>query len=143
MRKFTCYNKFLLGVHNAQIINEKQMKAPSYFHFIEKVIEGQKNGNQTVYDYLALPSQRVGRYTMYFKGKQCMHFYIIAGYWYCITELMKHTTDDHPDLPGLHGSLLKAEEIANMTEEIHTQLMKIFRRLLQAIQYCPVRSPQL
>ncbi|KAG1081242.1 hypothetical protein G6F42_023015 [Rhizopus arrhizus] len=61
MRKFTCYNKFLLGVHNAQIINEKQMKAPSYFHFIEKVIEGQKNGNQTVYDYLALPSQRVGR----------------------------------------------------------------------------------
>ncbi|EPB87488.1 hypothetical protein HMPREF1544_05682 [Mucor circinelloides 1006PhL] len=119
MRKFTCYNKFLLGVHNAQIINEKQMKAPSYFHFIEKVIEGQKNGNQTVYDYLALPSQRVGRYTMYFK------------------ELMKHTTDDHPDLPGLHGSLLKAEEIANMTEEIHTQLMKIFRRLLQAIQYCP------
>lgn len=53
-------------------------------------------------------------------------------------ELMKHTTDDHPDLPGLHGSLLKAEEIANMTEEIHTQLMKIFRRLLQAIQYCPV-----
>ncbi|GAN09109.1 hypothetical protein MAM1_0244d08631 [Mucor ambiguus] len=119
MRQFTCYNKFLLGVHNAQIINEKQMKAPSYFHFIEKVIEGQKNGNQTVYDYLALPSQRVGRYTMYFK------------------ELMKHTTDDHPDLPGLHGSLLKAEEIANMTEEIHTQLMKIFRRLLQAIQYCP------
>lgn len=70
MRQFTCYNKFLLGVHNAQIINEKQMKAPSYFHFIEKVIEGQKNGNQTVYDYLALPSQRVGRYTMYFKGKQ-------------------------------------------------------------------------
>ncbi|CAO3654692.1 unnamed protein product [Mucor fragilis] len=119
MRQFTCYNKFLLGVHNAQIINEKQMKAPSYFHFIEKVIEGQKNGNQTVYDYLALPSQRVGRYTMYFK------------------ELMKHTTDDHPDLPGLHSSLLKAEEIANMTEEIHTQLMKIFRRLLQAIQYCP------
>lgn len=55
-------------------------------------------------------------------------------------ELMKHTTDDHPDLPGLHSSLLKAEEIANMTEEIHTQLMKIFRRLLQAIQYCPVRT---
>jgi hypothetical protein len=51
---------------------------------------------------------------------------------------MKHTTDDDPDLPGLHGSLLKAEEIANMTEEIHTQLMKIFRRLLQSIQYCPV-----
>lgn len=73
MRQFTCYNKFLLGVHNAQIINEKQMKAPSYFHFIEKVIEGQKNGNQTVYDYLALPSQRVGRYTMYFKGKHDMH----------------------------------------------------------------------
>ncbi|KAG2196678.1 hypothetical protein INT46_002638, partial [Mucor plumbeus] len=119
MRRFTCYNRFLLGVHNAQIINEKQMKAPSYSNFIEKVIEGQSNGNQTVYDYLALPSQRVGRYTMYFK------------------ELMKHTTDDHPDLPGLHGSLLKAEEIANMTEEIHTQLMKIFRRLLQAIQYCP------
>lgn len=56
---------------------------------------------------------------------------------------MKHTTDEHPDLPGLHGSLLKAEEIANMTEEIHTQLMKIFRRLLQAIQYCPVRTSQL
>ncbi|KAI8644219.1 hypothetical protein BD408DRAFT_430639 [Parasitella parasitica] len=119
MHRFTCYNKFLLGVNNAQIINEKQMKVPSYFHFIEKAIDGQSNGNQTVYDYLALPSQRVGRYTMYFK------------------ELMKHTTDDHPDLPGLHGSLLKAEEIASMTEEIHTQLMKVFRRLLQAIQYCP------
>lgn len=51
---------------------------------------------------------------------------------------MKHTTDDHEDLPGLHGSLLKAEEIANMTEEIHTQLMKVFSRLLESIQYCPV-----
>lgn len=120
MRRFTCYNRFLLGVHNAQIINEKQLKNPSYSHFLEKVINSQSNGNQTVYDYLALPSQRVGRYTMYFK------------------ELMKHTTDDHPDLPGLHGSLLKAEEIASMTEEIHTQIMKIFRRLLQSILYCPV-----
>lgn len=120
MRRFTCYNRFLLGVPNAQIINEKQLKNPSYFHFLEKVVSKQSNGNQTVYDYLALPSQRVGRYTMYFK------------------ELMKHTTDDHPDLPGLHASLLKAEEIANMTEEIHTQIMKIFRRLLQSIQYCPV-----
>ncbi|KAG2237280.1 hypothetical protein INT48_009013 [Thamnidium elegans] len=119
MRRFTCYNRFLLGVHNAQIINEKQLKNPTYFAFLEKVINNQGNGNQTVYDYLALPSQRVGRYTMYYK------------------ELMKHTTDDHVDLPGLHSSLLKAEEIANMTEEIHTQIMKIFRRLLQAIQYCP------
>ncbi|CEP12495.1 hypothetical protein [Parasitella parasitica] len=107
MRRFTCYNKFLLGVNNAQTINEKQMKVASYFHFVEKVIDSQSNGNQTVYDYLALP------------------------------ELMKHTSDDHPDLSGLHGSLLKAEEIASMTEEIHTQLMKIFHRLLQAIQYCP------
>ncbi|KAI7892911.1 Dbl homology domain-containing protein [Mucor mucedo] len=119
MRRFTCYNRFLLGVHNAQIINEKQLKNPNYYHFLEKVINNQSNGNQTVYDYLALPSQRVGRYTMYFK------------------ELIKHTTDDHVDLPGLHASLLKAEEIANMTEEIHTQIMKIFRRLLQAVQYCP------
>lgn len=120
MRRFTCYNRFLLGVHNAQIINEKQLKNPNYFSFLEKIVNNQSNGNQTVYDYLALPSQRVGRYTMYFK------------------ELMKHTRDDHVDLPGLHGSLLKAEEIANMTEEIHTQIMKIFRRLLQAVQYCPV-----
>lgn len=110
----------MLGVHNAQIINEKQLKNPNYFSFLEKIVNNQSNGNQTVYDYLALPSQRVGRYTMYFK------------------ELMKHTRDDHVDLPGLHGSLLKAEEIANMTEEIHTQIMKIFRRLLQAVQYCPV-----
>ena len=120
MRRFTCYNRFLLGVPNAQIINEKQLKNPNYHNFLEKVISKRSSGNQTVYDYLALPSQRVGRYTMYFK------------------ELMKHTTDDHPDLPGLHGSLLKAEEIANMTEEIHTQIMKIFRRLLQAIHNCPV-----
>ncbi|KAI9486944.1 MAG: hypothetical protein EXX96DRAFT_60447 [Benjaminiella poitrasii] len=119
MRRFSCYNKYLLGVHNAQVINEKQMKNPNYVHFLEKVNNNKNNGNQTVYDYLALPIQRVGRYTMYFK------------------ELIKHTTDDHKDLPGLYSSLLKAEEIANMTEEAHIQLMKIFRQLLQAILYCP------
>jgi hypothetical protein len=57
-----------------------------------------------------------------------------------ILELIKHTTDDHIDLPGLRQALLKAEKIANMTEEIHTQIMKIFRRLLQSIQHCPVRE---
>lgn len=36
MRRFTCYNRFLLGVRNAQIINEKQMKNnSSYFNFLE------------------------------------------------------------------------------------------------------------
>jgi hypothetical protein len=57
-----------------------------------------------------------------------------------ILELIKHTTDDHIDLSGLRLALLKAEKIANMTEEIHTQIMKIFRRLLQSIQHCPVRE---
>lgn len=85
----------------------------------------QHTGNQTVYDYLALPSQRVGRYTMYFK------------------ELLKHTTDDHPDLTGLHTSLIKIEEIANIREDKHTQLMKIFHQLLQAIQFCPVNYTYL
>ncbi|KAI8048589.1 uncharacterized protein B0P05DRAFT_339269 [Gilbertella persicaria] len=115
MSRFTCYNRFLLGVHNARIINEKQMKNPNYVHFLQNANEG----NQTVYDYLALPSQRIGRYTMYFK------------------ELMKHTTDDHVDLPGLRASLARAEEIANMREEVDTQLMKIFQSLLRSIQYCP------
>jgi hypothetical protein len=58
-------------------------------------------------------------------------------------ELLKHTTDDHPDLAGLHASLIKMEEIANIREDKHTQLMKIFHQLLQAIHSCPVRAKSL
>lgn len=35
---------------------------------ILKAANEQMKSNQTVYDYLALPIQRIGRYTMYFKG---------------------------------------------------------------------------
>ncbi|KAI8878171.1 Dbl homology domain-containing protein, partial [Backusella circina FSU 941] len=119
VKRCDCYNNFLLGVHNARIINEKQLKNGAYLNFLEKAKNSKGSGSETVYDYLALPGQRVGRYTMYFK------------------ELIKHTTDDHVDLPGLRQALVKAENIANMTEEIHTQIMKIFRRLLQSIQHCP------
>ncbi|KAL4210523.1 hypothetical protein AB4K20DRAFT_1901003 [Rhizopus microsporus] len=118
LRQFSCYNKFLSGIHNARILNEKQLKNPHYVEYLEAANEQMKS-NQTVYDYLALPIQRIGRYTMYFK------------------ELLKHTADDHADLPGLHQALLKAEEIANMTEEAHTQALKIFSRLLLTIHACP------
>ncbi|KAI9278409.1 Dbl homology domain-containing protein [Phascolomyces articulosus] len=119
LRRFVgCYHKFLLGVENAQTFNTKEQKDnPTYDAYLDK-IKGTM-GNQTVYDYLALPGQRVGRYTMFLK------------------ELMKHTTDDHPDLPSLTEALKTAEEIANMSEDYHTKLIKIFHNMLQSIQHCP------
>ncbi|KAI8391325.1 uncharacterized protein BYT42DRAFT_556500 [Radiomyces spectabilis] len=122
LKQFRCYHKYLLGVENAQAFNIKELKHnASYQAFLDKTKDkhGPDMGNQTVYDYLALPGQRVGRYTMFFK------------------ELIKHTTDDHIDLPGLTGSLAEAEEIANMSEDYHTKLIRIFHNMLQSIQNCP------
>ncbi|KAI7884422.1 hypothetical protein K492DRAFT_204753 [Lichtheimia hyalospora FSU 10163] len=119
MRRFaTCYRKFLLGVENAQSFNIKEQKHNATYEAYLNKLKVNK-GNQTVYDYLALPGQRVGRYTMFFK------------------ELIKHTTDDHSDLPGLTEALKAAEEIANMSEDYHTKLIKIFHNMLQSIQNCP------
>ncbi|ORZ02618.1 hypothetical protein BCR43DRAFT_481839 [Syncephalastrum racemosum] len=121
IRRFsTPYHKFLLGVENAQTFNIKEQKNnPTYQAFLDKVKSRQELGNQTMYDYLALPGQRVGRYTLFLK------------------ELIKHTTDDHPDLPGLSEALIAAEEIANMSEDYHTKLIRIFHNMLQSIQNCP------
>lgn len=85
--------------------------------FYQKV---KQSATVSVYDYLALPGQRVGRYTMFLK------------------EIIKHTKDDHPDLDNLEEALLTAEEIANMSEDYHTKLIRIFHNMLQAIQNCPV-----
>ncbi|KAI7861002.1 Dbl homology domain-containing protein [Circinella umbellata] len=119
LRRFVSYyHKFLLGVENAQTFNTKEQKDnPTYDAYLDEV-KGTM-GNQTVYDYLALPGQRVGRYTMFLK------------------ELIKHTTDDHSNLPGLTEALKTAEEIANMSEDYHTKLIKIFHNMLQSIQHCP------
>lgn len=57
-----------------------------------------------------------------------------------LIELIKHTTDDHSDLPGLTEALKAAEEIANMSEDYHTKLIKIFHNMLQSIQNCPVST---
>ncbi|KAI8138256.1 hypothetical protein BJV82DRAFT_673801 [Fennellomyces sp. T-0311] len=138
LRRFvTCYHKFLLGVENAQSFNLKEQKDnATYEAYLNVSKKGRMEerwlltsglqqkmkdsmGNQTVYAYLALPGQRVGRYTLFLK------------------ELIKHTTDDHPNLPGLTEALKTAEEIANMSEDYHTKLIKIFHNMLQSIQNCP------
>ncbi|OBZ86752.1 hypothetical protein A0J61_05197 [Choanephora cucurbitarum] len=119
MNNLGCYNRYLLGVHNARILNEKQMKNPRYTNFLRHASSYSKDGNQTVYDYLVLPGQRIGRYTMMLK------------------ELIKHTTDQHIEMPGLSAALSKVEEVANMRENVEGELMKVFHSLLQYIQYCP------
>ncbi|KAI8334533.1 hypothetical protein EDC96DRAFT_525441 [Choanephora cucurbitarum] len=119
MNNLGCYNRYLLGVHNARILNEKQMKNPRYANFLRHASSYSKDGNQTVYDYLVLPGQRIGRYTMMLK------------------ELIKHTTDQHIEMPGLSAALSKVEEVANMRENVEGELMKVFHSLLQYIQYCP------
>ncbi|KAI9315288.1 hypothetical protein BX666DRAFT_2028858 [Dichotomocladium elegans] len=106
------------SVENAQAFNIKEQKNNATYETYLNKLKVNK-GNQTVYDYLALPGQRVGRYTMFLK------------------ELIKHTTDDHPNLPGLTQALKTAEEIADMSEDYHTTLIKIFRNMLQSIQNCP------
>ncbi|KAI8339810.1 Dbl homology domain-containing protein [Blakeslea trispora] len=119
MNNLGCYNKYLLGVHNARVLNEKQMKNPRYVNFLKNASSYSRDGNQTVYDYLVLPGQRIGRYAMMLK------------------ELIKHTTDNHAEMPGLCAALSKAGEIANMRENVEGELMKVFHSLLQYIHHCP------
>jgi hypothetical protein len=116
-----CYTKFLQGVDTAQEINTQEQKSNySYRTFLQVAKDHPSIGSQTLYDMLAQPGQRIGRYTMLFK------------------EIIKHTNASDKDHTSLIAALKKAEEIATLADDSPTKLAKIFFNMHRSIHNCPV-----
>jgi hypothetical protein len=121
MYSMECYTKFLQGVDAAQEINTQEQKSNyNYRTFLQAAKENPNIGSQTLYDMLAQPGQRIGRYTMLFK------------------EIIKHTNASDKDHTSLIAALKKAEEIATLADDSPTKLAKIFFNMHRSIQNCPV-----
>lgn len=54
--------------------------------------------------------------------------------------MLKYTSSDHPDYPGLSAALKRAEEIATMADDSNTRLAKTFFNMHRSIENCPVGS---
>ncbi|GAB5589182.1 hypothetical protein Unana1_04082 [Umbelopsis nana] len=120
MFRSECYSKFLQGVEDAQITNLREQKInPAYRAFLDRAKDHPDAKRQTLHDLLVQPGQRIGRYTMMFK------------------DLLKYTSNDHPDYPGLSAALKRAEEIATMADDTNTRLAKTFFNMHKSIDNCP------
>ncbi|KAM3579420.1 hypothetical protein VKS41_008278 [Umbelopsis sp. WA50703] len=120
MYRSECYSKFLQGVEDAQITNLREQKInPAYRAFLDRAKDHPDSKRQTLHDLLVQPGQRIGRYTMMFK------------------EMLKYTSSDHPDYPGLSAALKRAEEIATMADDSNTRLAKTFFNMHRSIENCP------
>ncbi|KAH8555673.1 hypothetical protein BGW37DRAFT_478148 [Umbelopsis sp. PMI_123] len=120
MFRCECYSKFLSGVEDAQIINLREQKVnPAYRAFLDRAKDHPDAKRQTLHDLLVQPGQRIGRYTMMLK------------------DLLKYTSNDHPDYPGLSAALKRAEEIATMADDTNTRLAKTFFNMHKSIENCP------
>ncbi|KAJ2963914.1 hypothetical protein NQZ79_g1170 [Umbelopsis isabellina] len=120
MYRSECYSKFLQGVEDAQITNLREQKInPAYRAFLDRAKDHPDSKRQTLHDLLVQPGQRIGRYTMMFK------------------EMLKYTSSEHPDYPGLSAALKRAEEIATMADDSNTRLAKTFFNMHRSIENCP------
>jgi hypothetical protein len=118
-----CYTKFLQGVDAAQEINIQEQKSNHLYRtFLQVAKRNPSLGNQTLYDMLAQPGQRIGRYTMLFK------------------EILKHTNTSEQGHSSLVAALKKAEEIATLADDSPVKLAKIFFNMHRSIQNCPVSN---
>lgn len=123
MYNMECYTKFLQGVDAAQEINLQEQKSnPLYRAYLSVAKQNPSLGSQTLYDMLAQPGQRIGRYTMLFK------------------EILKHTGPSVQDHSSLVAALKKAEEIATLADDSPVRLAKIFFNMHRSIQNCPVSN---
>ncbi|KAJ2955213.1 hypothetical protein NQZ79_g8757 [Umbelopsis isabellina] len=120
MYNMDCYTKFLQGVDAAQEINIQEQKSNHLYRtFLQVAKRNPSLGSQTLYDMLAQPGQRIGRYTMLFK------------------VILKHTSPSEQDHSSLVAALKKAEEIATLADDSPVRLAKIFFNMHRSIQNCP------
>jgi hypothetical protein len=84
---------------------------------------------------------------MMFKGtRYCFRNFSILSQVLTIPqrkELLKYTSNDHPDYPGLSAALKRAEEIATMADDTNTRLAKTFFNMHKSIDNCPVSTSHL